>query len=119
MLRKSGETWLWRCAHRIKPATDIHLGMSFTAKMPGSSRVSGFRIPAVYGEIGIPTSNHEPVGRIGRNQSTDFTPEFLQGGHGSVPGIGENAYSEIEACRRSGVRIVISATCSLFTLPLR
>jgi hypothetical protein len=75
------ETWLGRRAHRVKPATDVYLGMSFTAVMPGSGRVRGFRIPTVHGEIGISTSNHEPVDRIGGHESTDFTSEFLQRCH--------------------------------------
>jgi hypothetical protein len=55
--------------------------VSFAAVMPGSGRIGGFRIPAVHGEIGISTSNHEPVDGIGGNESTDFTPEFLQRCH--------------------------------------
>jgi hypothetical protein len=70
--------WLRRCAHRVKPATDVHLGVSFTAVMPGSGRTGGFRIPSVDGEVGISTSNHEPVGGAGGNESTNFTPEFPQ-----------------------------------------
>jgi hypothetical protein len=36
------ETWLRRCAHRVKPATDVHLGVSLTAIMPGSRCVGCF-----------------------------------------------------------------------------
>ena len=36
------ETWLRRCAHRVKPATDVHLGVSLTAIMPGSRCVGLF-----------------------------------------------------------------------------
>jgi len=60
--RALDKIWLRRCAHRLKPATDVHLGVSFTAVMPSSGRVGGFRVPPVYGEVGISTSNHEPVG---------------------------------------------------------
>jgi hypothetical protein len=55
--------------------------MSFTAAMPGSGRVGGFRIPTVHGKIGISTSDHEPMDGIGGNESTDFTSEFLQRCH--------------------------------------
>src|SRR5258708_1927088 len=76
-----GKFWLRRRAHRVKPATDVDLGMSFTAVMSGSSGVGGFRIPPVQGQIGISASNHEPVDGIGSNESTDFTPEFLHRCH--------------------------------------
>jgi hypothetical protein len=72
------ETWLGGSAHRVKPATDVYLGMSLTAVMPGSGRVRGFSIPTVHGEIGISTSNYEPVDRIGGHESIDFASEFLQ-----------------------------------------
>src|ERR1700674_150800 len=49
--------------------------------MPGSGCVGGFRNPPMHGEIGISTSNHEPVGGIGGHESTAFTPEFLQRCH--------------------------------------
>src|SRR5258706_9562208 len=75
------ETWLRRRAHRIKPATDVYLGVRFTAVMPGSGRVGGFRIPPVHGKLGISTANHEPVVGIGGHESTDFTSEFLQRCH--------------------------------------
>jgi hypothetical protein len=55
--------------------------MSFTAVVPGSGRVGGFRIPPVHGKIGISASNHKPVDGIGGNESTDFTPEFLHRCH--------------------------------------
>src|SRR5579863_1063798 len=74
------ETWLRRRAHRLEPATDVHLGMSFTAVMPGSGRIGGFRIPPAHSKLGISASNHEPVGGAGGHQSTDFTSKFLQGG---------------------------------------
>ena len=51
--------------------------MSFTAVIPGSGRVGGFRIPPVHGTIGISASNYEPVDGISGNEYTDFTPEFL------------------------------------------
>jgi hypothetical protein len=76
--RALDKIWLRWCAHRVKPATDVHLGVSFTAVMPGSGSAGGFRIPPVHGEVGISTSNHEPVGATGGNESTNFTPEFLQ-----------------------------------------
>jgi hypothetical protein len=66
--------------------------MSFTAVMPRSGRAGGFRIPSVHGEIGISTSNHEPVGRIGGHESTDFTPEFLQRCHAPVPYISGSSH---------------------------
>lgn len=58
-----------------------YLGVSFTAVMPGSGRVGGFRIPPMHGKLGISTSNHEPVDGICGHASTDFTPEFLQRCH--------------------------------------
>ena len=115
------ETWLGRRAHGVKPATDVYLGMSFTAVMPGSGSVGSFRIPPVHGKIGISTSNHEPMDGIGGHQSTDFTPEFLQRCHAlsSPTSVVSHTHFEIEDCRRFGVRIVNSPTCSLFTVPRR
>jgi hypothetical protein len=55
----------------------LFLGVGSTAVMPGSGRAGGFRIPPIHGEVGISTSNHEPVGGTGGNESTNFTPEFL------------------------------------------
>jgi hypothetical protein len=52
--------------------------MSFTAVVPGASRIGGFRIPPVHGKFGISASNHKPVGGIAGHDSTDFTSEFLQ-----------------------------------------
>src|SRR6266851_1857614 len=45
VLRK---TWLRRRAHRVKPSTDVYLGVSFSAVVPCSGRVGGFRIPPVH-----------------------------------------------------------------------
>jgi len=59
--------------------------MAFTAVMPGSARVNGFRIPPEHSKIRVSTPNHEPAGGIGSNQSTDFTPEFLQRCHEFIP----------------------------------
>jgi len=59
--------------------------VGFTAVVPGSGRVGVFRTPSVHGKIGISTSNHEPVDGIAGNQSTDFTPEFLQRCHALLP----------------------------------
>jgi len=59
--------------------------MSFTAVMSGAGRLGGFRIPPVHRKIGISTSNHEPVDRVGGYESTDFTPEFLQRCHEFIP----------------------------------
>jgi hypothetical protein len=50
--------------------------------MPGSRRVGCFRGPPVDGEIGISTSNHEPVDGVGGNESPDFTSELLERCHG-------------------------------------
>ena len=72
------ETRLRRRAHRVKPATDVYLGMSFAAVVSRSGPVGGVRIPSVHRKIGISTSNHKPVGGIRGNESTDFTPEFLK-----------------------------------------
>jgi len=79
------ETWLRRRAHGVKPATDVHFGMSFTAVMSGSGRAGGFRIPPVHGKLGISTSNHEPVDGVSRHHTTNFTSKFLQRRHGSIP----------------------------------
>jgi hypothetical protein len=51
--------------------------MSFTAVMPGSGGIGGFRIPPVHGQLGISASNHEPVDGIVGHDSTDFTSEFV------------------------------------------
>ena len=45
------ETWLWRGAGRLKPATDIHLGVGFPTVMPGARGVGDFGIPSVHGEL--------------------------------------------------------------------
>ena len=79
------KAWFRRRAHRIKPATDVDLGMSFPAVMASSRRVGGFRIPSVHSEIGVATSNDEPMSRIGGDEPTDLTPEFLQLCHGCSP----------------------------------
>src|ERR1700752_2741813 len=81
LIRALLETRLRRGAHRIEPAADVHLGMSFTAVMPGSGRIGGFRIPSIDGEIGISAPNHEPVGGIRGHKATDFASEFLQRSH--------------------------------------
>jgi len=78
------ETWLWRRAHRVEPATDVYLGVGFAAVMPGSGGVRGLGVPAIHSEIGIPASNHEPMDRAGGHESTDLTSEFLQCCHASV-----------------------------------
>lgn len=75
------ESWLGRRAHGVKPATDVHFGVSFTAVMPGSRRVRRFKIPSMHSQLGISTSNHEPVAGITGHESTDFTSEFLQRCH--------------------------------------
>ena len=115
------ETGLRRRADRVKPAADVHLGMSLTAIMPGSRRVGCFRVPPVDGKIGISTSNHEPVDRIRGNESTDFTSKFLQSCHARRSRLSVlcHLHSAIEAGRRLAVRIVSSPTCSLFTVPRR
>jgi len=82
-----GIVWLRRRAHRVEPATDVNLSVSFPAIMPGSRRVGGLRIPPVHGQVGISTSNDEPVDGIGGDESTDFTSELLQRCHVSVPKI--------------------------------
>jgi hypothetical protein len=51
--------------------------MRFAAIVPGSGGVGGFGIPPVNSEIGISTSNYEPVGWIGGDESTDLTSKFL------------------------------------------
>jgi hypothetical protein len=79
------KTWLRRRAGRFEPTTDVHLGMSFTAVVPGSGRIGGFRIPPVDSKIGVSTSNHEPAGGIRSHESTNLTSEFLQRCHSSVP----------------------------------
>ena len=81
------EARLRRRAHRVEPAADVDLGVSFAAIMPGSGRVGGFRTPPVHGKLGISTPNHEPVDRITGHASADFTSEFPQGCHAfsSVP----------------------------------
>jgi hypothetical protein len=104
-------------ADRVKPATDVHLGVSFTSVMPGSGRAGGFRIPPVHGEVGISTSNHEPVGGTGGNESTNFRPEFLQCCHALCSVNSVMLTSRFGACRRFGVRIVSSPTRSLLPVP--
>jgi hypothetical protein len=36
------EARLWRRAHRVEPATDVYLGMSFTAIMPRTGGIGRF-----------------------------------------------------------------------------
>ena len=36
------EALLWRRAHRVEPATDVYLGMSFTAIMPRTAGIGRF-----------------------------------------------------------------------------
>jgi len=79
------EASLRRRAHRFKPATDVHLGMGFTAVMSGSGRVGAFSIPPVHGKLRISAPNHEPVEGVSRHQTTDFTPKLQQRCHGSIP----------------------------------
>lgn len=85
LTRTLGKNWLRRRAYRVEPAANVYLGMSFTAVMSCTRCIGGFRIPPVNGEIGISASNHEPVDRIGGNQSTNFAPEFLQHCHAFSP----------------------------------
>jgi hypothetical protein len=39
----------------------------------------------MHGELGIPTSNHEPASWVNGNKSTDFTSEFRFRRHGLAP----------------------------------
>ena len=111
---------LRRCAHGVKPAADVHLGVGFAAVMPGSGRCGSLRIPAVHGKLGISTLNHEPVDGVTCHDSTDFTSEFLKRCHGFVPYIsGRLLYFTLEAGCGLGVSTVNSPTCSLFTVPRR
>jgi hypothetical protein len=115
------ETWLRRCTKRFEPATDVHLSVSLPAVMSGSGSLSSLRIPALHGELGISTSNHEPVDGITGHDSTDFTSELLQRRHVfSLPTlITARIDRAVEACRGSGVNTVNSPTCSRFTVPRR
>jgi hypothetical protein len=115
------ETWLRRCANRFKPAADVHLGVSLPAVMSGSDSLGSLRIPSLHGELGISTSNHEPVDRVTGHDSTDFASELLQRRHGfSLPMlIAARIDNAVEARRRSGVNTVNSPTCSRFTVPRR
>jgi hypothetical protein len=72
-----GKVWLGRRADGIKPAADVHLGVSLAAIVPGSGLIGCFRVPSVDGKIGISTPNHKPVDRIRSNESAHFTSEFL------------------------------------------
>jgi hypothetical protein len=71
------EGWFRWSAHGFEPTTDVYLGMSFTAVMPGIRRAGDFGIPSVYGKFGFSTSNYEPVNGVTGHESTDFTSEFL------------------------------------------
>jgi hypothetical protein len=114
------KTWLRRRAHRVKPATDVYLGMRFTAVMAGSSCVGRLRIPPVNGKIRISTSNDEPVDGICGHDSTHFTSKFFQRCHALSPHFGVNhLHFAVDAGRRLGVRIVSSPTCSLLAVPRR
>ena len=118
--RALDKIWLRRCAHRVKPATDVHLGVSFTAVVPSSGRFGGFRIPPVHSKLGISTSNHEPGDGVNRHQTTYFT--LNSRGDVMTPfrkSVVSPAYFAIKAGLRLGVRIVSSPTCSLFTVPRR
>ena len=83
--RRPVEVRSWRCAHGVKPPADVDLGVRFTAVMPRPSCIGCLRTPPMHGQIGISTSNHEPVDRRTRHGSTDLTSEFLQRCHRLFP----------------------------------
>jgi len=78
------KAWFRWGAHGLKPTADVHLGVSFTAEMPGSRRVGRFGVPSVHSKFRISTSNHEPAGGVTGHESTDFTSEFLYRCHAFV-----------------------------------
>jgi hypothetical protein len=76
------EAWLRRGTHRIEPAADVNLGVSFSAVVPGAGGVSDIGIPTEHGKVGIPTSDDEPVDGIASYDPADLTSVFLQSCHG-------------------------------------
>ena len=118
--RRPAEVWLRWCAHGVKPAADVHLGVGLTAVVPGSGRIGGFGIPSVHRKLGISTLNHKPVGGIAGHDSTDFASELLHVVMSSFPiAMAGFLYFGVEACRGFGVSTVNSPTCSFFTAPRR
>ena len=79
------ERWFRRGTHRLKPATNVHLGMGFPAVMSSLRRIGGFRVPSVHGKLRLPTSNNEPVNRVTGHNSANLTSEFLYRCHASFP----------------------------------
>ena len=69
-------------ADRVEPAADEDLGVAFAAEMAGGGSARDLKIPLMHGELHVPTLDHEPVDRIGGYDSTDFTLELFQRGHG-------------------------------------
>ena len=84
-IRELLETRLRRCAHGVKPAADVYLGVGFATVMPGSGRRGRLRIPSLDGKLSLSTSNHEPVDRLIGHSATDFTSEFPQLRHVFAP----------------------------------
>ena len=74
----------WRRAYRIEPSADVHLGVGFTAEVPGGSCIRRFRIPAVNCELRVPTLNNEPVDGMAVYNSADFTSVFPHRCHQSL-----------------------------------
>jgi hypothetical protein len=72
---------LGRRADGFKPTTDIHLGMGFTAVMPGSRSIGRRGLPSVQRHPGIVTVNYKPVQGGRAHDSAHFTSVLLQGCH--------------------------------------
>jgi hypothetical protein len=63
-------------------------GMSFATVVPSPCRVDGFRTPAVHGEIGVSTSNHELVCKHASSaQSAQFSEKHSLALDENPPGV--------------------------------
>src|ERR1700751_3385426 len=74
--RKSALEWH---THRIEPAADEHLGVSFAAEVPGCGAAGRFQIPLVHRDLHVSALDHKPVDRIGSHDPADFALELFQG----------------------------------------
>ena len=70
-----------RGTHRVEPATDVHLGVAFSAEVACFSRTGSLSVPSKNRELRISALNHKPVNGIAGHRPADLTSEFLQRCH--------------------------------------